>query len=297
MKLTVCILLCLLAICVNYLHAEQVFNANIGSTPVNGNENLHNKKLNFFIISKPKKLIDPATRYNMLRGKLRAFLKPQEFICIVASSTEEMKNKVLKALEKNNATIGSIWFDSHGNYRKGYSLFTIGKDEINYHNINDTQKNKSFQQLANFCTSETKIGIGSCYAGATYCKPSAEAATTNRMNGDSLMMGIGNIFACATIFACESWVMTKPGLFHKRYALEGHPQLKRFKDVVFEPVWENLWKWNEYNAATKCFTSVDPVTLDKYGNLMTRTLSETDKEVIQKVINKNIEKLEPGLYK
>jgi hypothetical protein len=43
----------------------------------------------------------------------------------VASSTEQMVSKMEALLRKKNAIINSLWFDSHGHYNKGYSLFEL----------------------------------------------------------------------------------------------------------------------------------------------------------------------------
>jgi hypothetical protein len=50
------------------------------------------------------------------------------------------------------------------------------------------------QQLTAYCDQYTSIGIGSCYGGATFTFPGNGIAPAGRMNGDSLMMGIGKIF-------------------------------------------------------------------------------------------------------
>src|SRR5262245_58546070 len=72
------------------------------------------KRMNFFIISKPKKLLDPPTRFNILRAKFKSMLHPKKFSCIVAGSADDMSKKVEYRLRKEGAVIGSLWFDSHG---------------------------------------------------------------------------------------------------------------------------------------------------------------------------------------
>ena len=78
------------------------------------------KRMNFFVISKPTKLLDPPTRFNILRAKIKSMLHPKKFSCIVAASAEDMSKKIQYRLEKQEAVIGSLWFDSHGAYAKGY---------------------------------------------------------------------------------------------------------------------------------------------------------------------------------
>jgi hypothetical protein len=256
------------------------------------------KHLNFFIISKRKKgKLDPASRFNVLRAKIKSFFRPKRFVAIVAKNGRQMAAKVLYRLKKHKAAIGTIWFDSHGMYQKGYSLFLIGHDEFNYKNITDSCFNIPFKTLAHYSDYQTNLIIGSCYGGATYFRSSIDYKDTTRMNGDSLMIGIGKIFNRAKIYACESWVMTKPGLFLKKPAVSGCPGRKLFRDVCYKPAWENMSTWNEYNAVSNSFNRTGPVSLDVCGNLVLRNPSYTAKNEVKKEIARNMRKLKPGLYK
>lgn len=256
------------------------------------------KKLNFFIISKPKKgQLDLAARFNIFRGKLKSLFRKKKFVAIVAKDTRQAVASIQYRLQKYDASIGTLWFDSHGMYKKGYSLFFIGKDEVSFKTLKDSAVQAPFEELSFYSDEDTKVIIGSCYGGATYERPSIDYKDTTRMNGDSLMMAVGKIFTQAKVYASESWVMTKPGLFLKRAAVAGFPGRKLFRDVCYQPAWENMGKWNEYNAATGSFTSINPITLDMYGNVIVRTLNYTDKEEVKRRIMKNMEKLQLGLYK
>ena len=261
--------------------------------------NAKKEKLNFFIVSKRKKgKLDPATRFNVLRTKIRSLFRPKSFVAIVAPDAGHASAKILHRLEKYNASIGTIWFDSHGAYKKGYSLFYIGHDEINFKNLNDSSFKASFDLLSPHSTDETKLVIGSCYGGATYTRVSIDYKDTTRMNGDSLMMALGKIFPQARIYGSESWVMTKPGIFNdNKVAVAGFPKRKLFRDMCYKPAWERMGKWNEYNAATNTFSAVNPVTLDSYGNVQIARQSFAVKTETKKDIQKNIIRLEPGLYK
>ena len=256
------------------------------------------KHINFFIISKRHKhKLDLATRYNIFKTKLKAFFRPNHFVSIVAKDEEQAGAEIIYHLNKHNARIGTIWFDSHGEYIKGYSLFTIGKDEVNYRSLKDSAINTPLSRVAAYADRETKVVIGSCYGGATYRRSSIDYKDTTRMNGDSLMFEMGKIFTRSTIYACESWVMSGPGLFQERGSVAGYPGRHLFHDVCYKPVWETMGKWNEYNAAKKSFSTVNPVTLDKYGSLKLRVWAYTDHADVNKDINKNIYRLEPGLYR
>ncbi len=259
--------------------------------------NAKRRKLNFFIISKPTKFWDPATRFNILRAKIKSAIRPTRFVCIVAASSEQMSSKIKFRLNKYHAQIGNIWFDGHGSIKKGYSFFTIGKDEFSYKNINDTNHTRAFQKLAAYCDSNTRIGIGSCYGGATYSRPGTKAFKESRMNGDSLIIGLAKVFNGTTIYGCESWVMTKPGLFKETFAMAGHPVLKRYTDVVYKPVWEQLGVWNSYSTLNGNLQQVNCIKLDKDGNIGTRFNHYQSKKKVKKQIALKLSKLQEGVLK
>ncbi len=266
-------------------------------------ENIHSsvenkKKLNFFVIAKRKKgKLDLATRFNVFRTKLKSLFRKEKFISIVAGDARQMSAKVQYRLNKYKGSIGTIWFDSHGMYKKGYSLFFIGHDEYSYKTLKDSSYISPIALLAAYSDVNTKVIIGSCYGGATYQRASIDYKDTTKMNGDSLMIYLGEIFQQATVYASESWVMTKPGLFLKRGAVAGFPGRKLFRDYCYQPAWENMGKWNEYNAVSNSFSPVNPLTMDMYGNAIVRTISYTSKEEVKKDIIKNLNRLEVGLYK
>lgn len=255
--------------------------------------------LNFFVIAKRKKgKFDPATRFNVLRTKIKSLFRPKKFVAVIVRDADEAGSKIRHRLEKYHATIGTIWFDSHGSYKKGYSLFYIGHDEISYKTIHDSTIKGAFDRLSSYATEHTKLIIGSCYGGATYHRSSVDYRDTTRMNGDSLMIGLAKFFPQAKIYGSESWVMTKPGIFNdNKTAVAGFPRKKLYRDVCYRPVWENVAKWNEYDAATQTFSQINNVALDSYGNLALVTKSYLEKKANQKNISKNLSRLEFDLFK
>jgi hypothetical protein len=256
------------------------------------------KQLNFFIISKRKKgKLDLATRFNVFRTKLKGFFRPKRFVSVVAKDADYMSTRVQHHLKKQNARIGTIWFDSHGMYKKGYSLFFIGQDEYSYKTLNDHSTIAPLQQLSPYTDEGTKVIIGSCYGGATYSRPSIDYKDTTRMNGDSLMISLGKIFHRAFIYGSESWVMTKPGLFLKKAAVGGYPGRKLFRDFCYQPAWENVGKWNQYNASSDSFQRVNPIAMDIYGNIVVRGESYSEEKNKHTDIAKKLRTLESGLYK
>ncbi len=257
------------------------------------------QKLNFFVLSKRKKgKLDPSTSFNVLRTKIKSLWRPKNFVAIIAEDAEQATAKIIHRLKKYNANIGTVWFDSHGSYKKGYSLFYIGHDEVNFKKLKDPSFTDPFDSLTPYATNETRLVIGSCYGGATYHRSSIDYRDTTRMNGDSLMMALAKFFPQAKIYGSESWVMTKPGIFNDNgVAVAGYPKRKLYHDVCYRPAWENIGKWNEYNAATGILTQINSVTLDSYGNLELIKWSFNEKPATQKDIQKNISKLEADLFK
>jgi hypothetical protein len=254
--------------------------------------------MNFFIISKRKKgKLDLATRFNVLRTKIRMFFQREKFVAVVAKDSRHMSRKLKYWLNKRNADLGTVWFDSHGMYKKGYSLFTIGHDEISYKTLHDSTLAENFSSLSGFTNQQSKFIIGSCYGGATYTRTSIDYKDTTRMNGDSLMFSLGNILKNGQIFGCESWVMSKPGLFWKRPATGGSPGRKLFLDLCYEPAWKNIGKWNEYTIQTNEMRAVNTISLDKHGSMVVRGRTYVDEKKAEKDINKKLLALQPNLYK
>src|SRR5690242_8307891 len=146
------------------------------------------RRVNFYVVNKPKTL-DLFSRLVVLRARKKGMSRRDKFIVIIATSAKEARDKMEDHLQKKNAMIGSLWFDTHGRYANGYSSFILGKDEFSYKTINDTAKMKNLSALASYCDEYTKVAIGSCYGGATYEKPPHNGKPASRMNGDSLMIG------------------------------------------------------------------------------------------------------------
>lgn len=282
------------------LHTPAVLSAQ----PINGladtTEQLNGavRHINFFIISKREKgRLDLASRFNVFRSKIKNFFRRKKFVAIVARDAGHMSRKMQRKLRKYNAHIGTLWFDSHGKYKTGYSLFYIGRDEVSLHSIYDSTIGIHFRELAAFADTQTRIVIGACYGGATYTRLSVDYKDTTRMNGDSLMRALGSFFHQSTIYGSESWVMTKPGIFLKKPAVVGHPGRKLFRDICYKPAWETVGQWNEYAAMTNSFRRVNPLTMDMYGNVLQLPHSFPRHKSDKRNVKRNMKKLKPGLYK
>ena len=254
-------------------------------------------RVNFYVVNKPKTL-DLFSRLVVVRARKKAMTRKDKFIVIVATSAKQATDKMEDYLQKKNAMIGSLWFDTHGRYANGYSSFILGKDEFSYKTIQDTAKMKHLRALGFYCDEYTKVAIGSCYSGATYQKPAHNGKPASRMNGDSLMIGLANLLPTATIYGTEGWVMTKPGIFQKHsYALAGYPLQKRFKDEVYKPVWEHMGIWHSYSTITKRFDEVNTLSLTRMGSIRIKEVTYLDKEKSKQRLEKNLTKLKPGLLK
>jgi hypothetical protein len=225
-------------------------------------------RVNLFIFTRErKKKIDLLAFYTMLRARVKSLFHHKKFLVVNARSAKDASAKVECLLHKNKKLIKSIWFDSHGHYGNRYSSFRIGTDQFNYKNIYDPNAIQYLQTIAKYCDENTKVGLGSCYAGADFYFPATDSTPATRMNGDSLMIGMGNIFTRSSIYASESWVMAKPGIFKNRFGFAGYPLNKRFKDSVYAPVWERIGKWRQYSLHTGEIKSIPTIALDNRGNI------------------------------
>jgi hypothetical protein len=252
-------------------------------------------RLNFLVSPKLKKF-DAAPFSFQLQAKLMQFFHKRKMYVIVAASSEDMADQVLNILEKRNAMIGNIWFDSHGHFTRRRSLFEIGADEFNYKTIQDSLSNCYLKKLAAYCDTNTNAGIGSCYGGATYSLPAVEEFPEQRMNGDSLIIGLSKLLNNATVFGSESFVMTGPGILNASYAFSGNPGRKKFRDPVYEPVWEKLGEWNCYSGGKKQFERPVTVTLNQDGRISFKKKNYLQFEKNREKWVKKLNRLKRGNY-
>lgn len=227
------------------------------------------KRLNVYVISKSEKFeLLPFT------VKIRAFMKSifskKRMRVIVASKSEFAANKIEKLMAKHHAVIGNLWFDSHGLYKNGFSSFSIGQDNFNFKNINDSAYTLFLKKIAAYTNSNTKVGIGSCYGGATFTHPGSASVKSGPMKGDSLMIGLGNIFYGSTIYASGGWVMMKPGIFSDNFGFAGYPLGKRYRTLYWKPVWDHLGEWYSYNSKDGYVKNINTVALSRVGEIKVR---------------------------
>ena len=220
-----------------------------------------------FIVSTNQTHFDQAPFSFQIQAKVMRMFHKKEMFVIITPSTKNMADRIISILEKKHAMIGNIWFDSHGHWQRRRSLFEVGKEEFSYLTICDSLLTANLQRLAPYCDTNSNVGIGSCYGGATFTLPAIETFPEARMNGDSLMIGMSRIFNHATVYASESFVMTKPFIMSAAYALSGCPGRKKFKDPIYSPVWQRIGTWNCYSGKTGTFLTPATVTLYHDGRI------------------------------
>lgn len=256
-------------------------------------DNAIKKRCNFYVFTQDAdKKFDLIGFTTLARIHLKCIIQQTPMYVIIARNSGQVAAKISSILESQHAGIGNIWFDSHGLYKQGYSSFHIGRDEFSYKNINDTAQTAALYTLAKYCDSTTNIGLGSCYAGATFHFPGSNSAPPGRMNGDSLMIGVGKIFSGATIYGSESWVMAKPGIFNDNFGFAGYPLGAPYRTAYWKPVWERLGQWNSYSTGTGVFKAVNTVALDGDGNILVRSRNYQQLSKGQKAVAKNLQKLQ-----
>ena len=258
-----------------------------------------------FIVSPRQKKIDGAplsfqVQTLLMQLQLQAVvvrkIKKSDFFVIIPGSSKEMADLIIRILKRRHAMIGDIWFDSHGHFQRRRSLFEIGEEEFNCRSIHDSMATIYLKRLSAYCDTDTRVGIGSCYGGATYSLPAVEIFPAKRMNGDSLMIGVSDLLNHATVYASESFVMTSLGIMHGGYAMAGIPTRKKFRDPIYEPVWEKAGEWNCYSGKEGKF--VDPVTvsLKPDGSIYTNKRTWLSYKKNQRKLARKLKQFKRGNY-
>ena len=254
------------------------------------------KRLNIFVISKERhKKIDLTTEYVKLRAGISAVHAPDKFILIIAGSSKEAAEKIERRLHRKKRMIANLWFDSHGHYGDRMASFSVGNNKFYYKNIYDSATTQDLYRIAKFCDKHTKIGLGACYAGADYDFPATGSSAAIKMNGDSLLRGLGKIFNSSTIYASQSWVMAKPGMFTRKYGFAGYPIQKKFLDEVYQPVWERLGMWTAYSPITQNLEYIPTVSINRWGDIKVLEQNYNYTKKARNIISRKTNKLKPGL--
>ncbi len=116
------------------------------------------------------------------------------------------------------------------------------------------------------------------------------------MNGDSLMMRMSAALNGVTVLGTRSWVMSKPGIFNRQFALSGNPLKKRFQDTNLLPAWKDMGEWVSYSSAEGKFKAVRSVSLDRQANILSNYQSYLAVENHHKKQMKYITRLKKGNF-
>jgi hypothetical protein len=270
-------------------------NTCFASDPADSTLKSSRRRINIIVSNKMTKPDLALISFQMQAKWQRIFHKKEMFV-IIAGSVNDLTDKIVKIMDRENALIGNLWFDSHGHMGRRISLFEIGKDEINYRTIRENHIREAIAKIGSYCDSNTNIGLGSCYSAASFTLPPVDKFPEQRMNGDSLMIRVSELMNNATVFGTEGWVMTRPGIFNNSYALAGKPGKNRFKDPVFLPVWKNLGQWKSYSASKGYFKRVETISMDKTGNINSNYMSYLAFEKNRKKQMKSISRLKNGNF-
>ena len=263
----------------------------------NYNTSAYYKKngINIYIISKDK-YFDIINRLIVWQTRLTALFHSKKLKVIMVTSTADAEKKIASIVNKHNYHINTLWFDSHGKYRKGYSSFTIGCDEYYYKDIADSNYFSVLKKIAGYCDSYTKIGLGSCYAAADFNFPVLRNGKYENMHGDSLLKGVANIFNGSTVYACKSWVMAKPWMLGSKNALAGFPLDKQYKDTIFLPAWKSMGVWHRYSTNTHQIEIINTIYLSNKGDILIQDEPYMFQKKAHRKMERNLKKLRPGLY-
>ncbi|PWU00364.1 MAG: hypothetical protein C5B52_09045 [Bacteroidetes bacterium] len=253
-------------------------------------------RVNVFVFSKHNKF-NLANFSIKISAEFTELLKKKKFRIVVIHSTRELPSAINKVLDSSRQRIGTLWFDSHGLYKGGQSLFETGNDTFYCKNIFDTTHTRYLYQVARFCDQYSNVAIGSCYGGATYTRPGNKYLQPSEMKGDSLMIGMGNIFKHSTIYGSESWVMNKPFLFGRKWGLAGYPLEGKIRDELYRPVWEHLGVWKVYNPQTKELKEINTIYLTSTGDIRINEITYQETPKGSRKMKKHLEKLKPDVYR
>ena len=253
------------------------------------------KRVNVIISTKARKIDGAQYSFQWQAALTRLFHKRKLYLFYV-DSIQEAASRVSKRLEKENALIDNLWFDGHGHIGRRTSIIEIGKDEVNTQTIHEDYISNALKKIAAYCDSNTNVGIGSCYSAATFTLPAIDKFPAQRMNGDSLMIAMGNLMPGSTMYGTRSWVMSKLGVFSNSFALAGHLTRKVFKDPLLEPIWDTQGEWLTYNSHTGKFTEIKTVALDGEGNILTKSNNYLDTKKQQKRLARKKKKFKEGTF-
>jgi hypothetical protein len=252
------------------------------------------KRINIVLSNKAARL-DAALMSTQIQGWWNQLFHRKKMRFMVVKTIEEAVERITHLMEKENAVIDNIWFDSHGHMGRRLSLLEIGDVELNYETVREPWFTEKISAIGKYCDSNSKVVLGSCYSAAEYMSGGIDSFPARKMNGVMMMEGAGALFNQATIYGSVSWITTKPGFFNARYATAGHPWAKKFKDPKFRPVWDSLGIWKTYSVK-QGIRLCNTVSMDHSGNVIVQEKAFLDIPKNRKKQQKMIRKLKEGNF-
>jgi hypothetical protein len=252
--------------------------------------------INLFIFSDEKNfnLVSLGFRFNTRIASL--FHKNIKILKVASLADLAVKANALMESYPDKM-IRHLWFDSHGKYKTGHSLFNIGIDTLTIENILNPVYTSKLVQLTAYCNENSRVTIGACYAAATFKRPANQYLKESEMYGDSLFLALSSIFSTSPVFGTESWVMVKPLFFGNRWGISGYPIEGKYMDEIYRPVWERIGAWKKVAPGENTITAVHTPFLSRDGDLQLNTHDYLSTEKHQKKLNRKLKKLKPGVYK
>ena len=252
------------------------------------------KRINIVLSNKAVRL-DPALLSTHIQAWWNQLFHRKKMHVLVVKTIEEAVERIDRLMEKENAVIDNIWFDSHGHMGRRLAVLEIGDVELNYETIREPWFKEKISSIGKYCDSNSKVVLGSCYSGAEYMSGGIDSFPARKMNGDLLMTGAGALFNKATIYAAVSWITTKPGFFNGRYASAGHPWARKFKDPRLRPAWDSLGVWKTYTEK-EGIRLCNTVVMDHNAGIRVKEKAFLDIPKYRKKQQKLIRKLKEGNF-
>lgn len=253
-------------------------------------------RLNIFVLNRSRKL-DMANLSIRIHCYLAKLFHPDLKI-IQAESCADLADKLGLLMNKHpGKRIGHLWFDSHGKYKTGSSIFYIGRDTIGMMNVLSPGIREPFRHIAAYCDRESRITLGSCYSAAGYIRPGYGSFAVTRMDGDILLLSVASLFPGSRVYGCESWIMVKPFMFGRKWGIAGYPLASRYRDIIYYPAWERMGKWKVAETGRNETVSVITPYLTRNGDLAFNSGEYLSVRKHRKKLHRTLRRLRPGMYR
>lgn len=252
-------------------------------------------RINLFVFSREKKVTAATVCFRFNATVQSIFHRNIRFMRV--SSLDELTSRLDRYMADHpDVMLGHLWLDSHGRYRKGHALFSVGRDTVWAENIFTDSIYGRLQRITAYCDADSKVSLGACYSGADYTRPGNESLRESPMRGDSLLQSMASIFSLSPVYACKSWIMVKPFMFGRRWGLAGFPRRSRFLDEIYRPAWERTGQWSMVPSGSREVVSIGTPYLSAGGNLVSQEQTYQSVPKHRTSAEKHIKRLRAGMY-